>query len=325
MADVRTHGILGVLGLDDMLEPAVEKFREIPLELIREDGENPRESFDPETMDELASTIRLRGVLTPISVRPDPEREGGFIVNHGHRRLRASKIVGKETIPAIIDEGFSDEDRLIENIQRDNLGMREVAHYIERKLKEGMKQKDIAALIGKSTAYVSNHAQLLELPPLTAGAMEQGIVNDVTTINDLIKIEKKDPAALGRFLDGREEITRSAVKAFRTELETPKPAKKTRLDSIGIHNLIDAEGKMARAPVKESVPASAKVRNTEPVFDETWRLGKVIVEQDGKRGMLRLDYRPQNEDHVWVEWEDDEVAQSEEPVASLKIKAVVQG
>ena len=86
------------------------------LDLIEEDPNQPRNEFDPVTLQELADTIRLRGVKTPISVHPNLQKDGYFIINHGARRFRASILAGKESIPAFIDSDYTQSDQLIENL-----------------------------------------------------------------------------------------------------------------------------------------------------------------------------------------------------------------
>lgn len=318
---------LGAFDLSAMLEPVEEKFREVDVDLVREDGENPRHDFDPGSLEELAATIRSRGVITPISVRPDPEKEGGFIVNHGHRRLRAARLAGLGRIPAVIDTSFRDEDRIIENIQRDNLSMFEVARYIERKAREGMKQKDIAALIGKSTAYVSNHVRLLSLPPHTSKVVAENRVTDLTTITDLAKMEKQHPEAVEAMLAGKNTLTRSDVRELRNNLDAAiatTPASNEDDERFGKGT---GQGTGAVAPVKNETK-SQESGITEDEFENRapkWTHGIVVVEMNGMRGVLQLDRKPKTESHVWVKWEDTEEEYTEELLSHLALKAVMQG
>lgn len=350
-------GRLGDFDLSAMLEPAQTRFQEIELVRIREDGENPRSTFDQNTLQEMAETIRARGVITPISVRLDPDREGAYIVNHGHRRLRAAKIAGLTEIPAVIDETFRDEDRIIENIQRDNLNMFEVAAFIERKVSEGLKQKDVAALIGKSTAYVSHHMQLLDLPPLVGQAVEEGRVNDLTSIADLAKIEKQNPEAVKHFLAGEDAVARTAVRDFRTGLDRAAPPKTTtpendvKNDGTARIDSPDGEKNGKRADEERVAKREDGDQDLDDIYgasnatDELstggaqrekpddqsgsrdaallWRHGVVVVEMDGRRGVMRLERMPRNEKYVWVEWEDGDIAESEEALSGLSLKAVV--
>ena len=88
---------------------------------IDEDPEQPRQEFDPETLNELAATIAVRGVRQPVSVRVHPSTPGRWMLNFGARRLRASKLAGKTDIPAFIDAAFDSYDQVIENEQRESL------------------------------------------------------------------------------------------------------------------------------------------------------------------------------------------------------------
>ncbi len=88
--------------------------------------------FEKTTLKELAESIKLRGVKTPISVRATDGNR--FMINHGARRFRASVLAEKTTIPAYIDLDYSKADQLIENIHRDNLTSREIAEYIGKQL-----------------------------------------------------------------------------------------------------------------------------------------------------------------------------------------------
>ena len=114
---------------------------QIPLSLIDEDPNQPRTADNPgfsaESLKELADTIRLRGVKTPISVRNNPQARGRYIINHGARRTRASLLAGKTTIPGFVDNDYSNADQVLENLQRNELTPREIADYIGRELARG--------------------------------------------------------------------------------------------------------------------------------------------------------------------------------------------
>lgn len=303
------------INLSALLEPAAEKFRDVPLDLIREDGDNPRVDFDSGTLDELAATIRQRGVITPISVRADPERPDGYIVNHGHRRLRASRLAGRGTIPAVVDEDFRDEDRIIENIQRDNLSMFEVARYVGEKLSRGFKQKEVAALIGKSTAYVSNHVQLMDLPPLTGKVVGEGRVSDLTAINELAKAERKHSGAVKKFLSGSGEISRSAALGFRRSLVDGDR------DGAADQEPGQKVGKAPPAPTRAEPPVAAAFAGDTLELTGGWKRGRLLVGRGERRGTLLLEKRPGSSDRVWVQY--DNGVEREEALAGLKLLAVV--
>ena len=161
--------------LSALLETPVASGRplELKLEEITEDPNQPRVEFDEESLAELADSIRARGVKTPISVRP-VKKGSGYMINHGARRFRASRLAGLATVPAYVDDDYTDEDQIIENIHRDALRPREIADYIGRKLAQGKPQKDIAKGLGKSKGWVSQHAVLLDLPEADCRGVQRG-------------------------------------------------------------------------------------------------------------------------------------------------------
>lgn len=196
--------------------------REMALELIEEDPGQPRLYFDQETLRELAETIAARGVKTPISVRPKPDVPGRFVINHGARRYRASLLAGKTTIPVFIDTDYSAEDQIIENLQRDALTPREIAEFIGRLLAQGKKKSEIARYIGKSPAYITQHAALLELPEPLADVFVSGRCHDVTVLNELLTAYRQHPEEVRTWLREVREPTRTEVKALRTRLKQPR-------------------------------------------------------------------------------------------------------
>lgn len=114
---------------------------ELSLSSIIEDSEQPRTFFNEESLNELAESIKERGVKSPISVRPHPTEPGKYIINHGARRYRASLIAGKTTIPAFIDTNYDLYDQATENIQRENLTAREIAMVIDRAIKKAFQNQ----------------------------------------------------------------------------------------------------------------------------------------------------------------------------------------
>lgn len=102
--------------------------------------------------------------MTSLSLRDNPEVEGRYIINYGHRRYRASRVKRMEVVPAFIDNDYDNDDQMIENIQREGQSPREIAERIGRKEVATIMNKDIVARWGKSAAWVTQHATLLDLP-----------------------------------------------------------------------------------------------------------------------------------------------------------------
>ena len=207
----------------------------VDLDRIREDEGNSRTEGNPgfsdESIAELAESMSGgRGVKSPLSLRPDPNAPGFYIINHGHRRYRAAKVAGLTQVPAFIDEGFDKFDQVIENIHREALTPREIADFIGIAQAEGHTLTEIARLLGKSKAFVSQHAVLLDLPEPVAKAFHEGQVKDVTLVNELVRAHRENPqeveATIADSRDGlaAKQLTRTKIKALRKHT-SDKPGK----------------------------------------------------------------------------------------------------
>ena len=146
---------------------------ELSLDKIVANPFQPRLTFDQDKLEELAASIREHGVFTPILVR---RRGDIYQIVAGERRFRASKIAGKKTIPAIIQE-FDDQEMgeiaLIENVQRENLSpLEEAKAYSEMMSRYNYTQQQLANRVGKSRPYIANIMRLRQLPPKVQEALE---------------------------------------------------------------------------------------------------------------------------------------------------------
>ena len=192
---------------------------DIPLEQILEDPNQARTESNPgfssESLAELASSIaESRGVKTPISVR-SRNADGFYVVNHGARRLRASRMAGLPTIRGFIDDDHDEYDQAIENIQRESFTPMEIARFIQRREQIGDTRSAIAKRLGKSGAFVTQHASLLTLPMDLLAAYDEGRCRDVLTLYELGNLSKKFPAQVTEFVQAAPEITRASAEAFR--------------------------------------------------------------------------------------------------------------
>lgn len=144
-----------------------EKHRvvELPVESIRPNPYQPRRYFEPSALDELASSIIEYGVLQPINVRRIGD---GYELIAGERRLRACKLIGLATVPAIINNMKDDDSAvlaLLENLQREDLGFMEEAQAYEHLIEDhGLTQDVLANKIGKKQSTVANKLRVLKLP-----------------------------------------------------------------------------------------------------------------------------------------------------------------
>ena len=162
---------------------AVTGLTEIPIEWINVGPWQPRRKFDQVALKELADSIRSKGLVQPILVRPSAKSQNRYELIAGERRWRASQMAQIHKIPAIIRE-FSDEDAyevaLIENIQRADLSVIEEAQGYRQLIDTfGYKQEQLSEIIGKSRSHIANLLRLLTLPDdvinlLTEGALTMG-------------------------------------------------------------------------------------------------------------------------------------------------------
>lgn len=191
---------------------------ELALSSIIEDTEQPRTNFNETSLNELADSIKERGVKSPISVRPHPTESGKYIINHGARRYRASLLAGKETIPAFIDEDYDLYDQATENIQRENLTAREIAVVIDRALKKGLSKTEIAKRLGKSNSYVTQYSGLNSLSEPVAALLNQGRCEDVTLLANLNAQYKKTPEEIENWIAEQDDFSRTSFNAFKDSL-----------------------------------------------------------------------------------------------------------
>ena len=148
---------------------------EIPLEKIRAGALQPRRTFSPEALEELVASIREKGVLQPVLVRPTAD---GYELVAGERRFRAAESAGLSTIPAVVRK-FTDrealEAALVENVQRSDLNAIELAEGYQRLTHDfSLSQEQVAERVGKDRVTVSNTIRLLKLPPVVRQAVVDG-------------------------------------------------------------------------------------------------------------------------------------------------------
>lgn len=156
----------------------VGSMNEIPLNQIQVNPYQPRTHFDRQALEELADSIKVQGIIQPITVRKLAQDEYQLI--SGERRFQASKIAKLKTIPAYVrtaDDQQMLEMALIENIQRENLNAMEIALSYQRLLEEcDLKQEQLGDRVGKNRTTVNNYLRLLRLPPdIQAGIRDKKI------------------------------------------------------------------------------------------------------------------------------------------------------
>jgi ParB family transcriptional regulator, chromosome partitioning protein len=243
-----------------------EPIFEVPIEKVMPNPWQPRKEFDGDRQKELVNSIREKGLLQPILVRPI---RSGYEIIAGERRFRATQALGWEKIPVIVKNSMPQESlelALIENIQREDLNAIEEAHAYARLVSEfSITQEDISKAVGKERSSVTNTLRLLSLP------------------------EKVQTKIL------KDQISAGHAKALLTMADATK--------QLDLAERIVKEGLSVRqteAIVKEGQPVKAKTlklgKNSDPHMaaleeDLQRSLGtRVRIHSTGKGGQVRIDY-----------------------------------
>jgi ParB family chromosome partitioning protein len=189
---------------------------QIALVAIDEDPQQPRLEFDEDALEELAASIRRRGVIEPISVRPHPEQPGRWMLNFGARRVRASKIAGRSHVPSFVDNAVDAYDQVIENEQRQGLKPLELALFVRKRLALGETQADIARLLGKSPTLITMVCALIDAPDWLMAAYRSGQCRGIAELYDLRRLNESQPERVAETVAQGAHITRATVKAMKT-------------------------------------------------------------------------------------------------------------
>lgn len=214
--------------------------REVDIDLIAPNPEQPRTNFPPDQLRELAASIREHGVIQPLVASAEPE--GGYRLIAGERRLQAARLAGLAAVPVVVREADGAELlelALVENIQRADLNPVEEALAYRRLLDEyGLTQEEAARRVGRSRAAVANAVRLLQLEPdirraLVAGDIREGHARALLALPegparlDLARETarrrlsvRETEAAVRRILAGRPRTAAPAPAAPLRELET---------------------------------------------------------------------------------------------------------
>ncbi len=219
---------------------------EIPLAEIRPSPFQPRKRFDDKKLEELTTSIRAQGVLSPVIVRQAP---GGYELVAGERRVRAAERAGLERVPAVVRDVSNAEMlevALIENLQREDLNPIEEADVYRRLVEEyGLTQEALATRVGRDRASIANAVRLLKLPAKVQGDLIEGKLS-AGHGRALLALE-----SLNLQLRARDAVLKRGLSVRATEqlvkrLKAPPPPKDQRLTRQA-PDLAHAEEQLRRA------------------------------------------------------------------------------
>jgi ParB family chromosome partitioning protein len=198
---------------------------------VRPNPNNPRRTFVDEDLTDLSNSIREKGIIQPIVVRPAPGRPGSYEIIAGERRWRAAGAAGLDEVPVVIvevDDKGALELAIIENVQRADLNAIEEARGYERLAREfGYSQTDLARIIGKSRSHVANMIRLLKLPGsieamVVDGSLSAGHARALLVFDDPEPVAKKI-VARGLNVREAEKLAQAHQRPAPPEVEAPKP------------------------------------------------------------------------------------------------------
>lgn len=173
--------LIGDVGDETAAVERTRSQRRVPIEFLRPNPRNPRRAFADHELDELAASIRERGIIQPILVRTVRESVGAFEIIAGERRWRAAQRAGVHDVPVVLLE-VSDREALelaiIENVQREDLNPLEEAMGYQALIDEfAHAQDDVAKIVGKSRSHVANTLRLLKLPDSVRAYVSSGKIS----------------------------------------------------------------------------------------------------------------------------------------------------
>ncbi|RAK67364.1 ParB/RepB/Spo0J family partition protein [Phenylobacterium kunshanense] len=265
------RGLSALLGEAEEISHAVdpaEGVRDIPIELIHRNPDQPRRHFDAEEIADLERSIRDKGILQPILVRPSPTTPGEFEIVAGERRWRAAQQAGMTAIPALVralNDDRAYEIAIVENVQRTDLNpLEEAQAYAVLVNRFGHTQDQIAQAIGKSRSHVANTLRLAQLPE---GVQAHVLAGRLTAGHARALLTADNAEALA------DQVAREGLSVRETEAL--------------------ARGEKAPAPKKTSGPrAKAKDADTEALeadLEDALGLSVDIADRGGV-GELRIKY-----------------------------------
>ncbi len=197
----------------------------VPIEKIHPNPDQPRRTFTQEQLDDLAASVKEKGVIQPLIVRPDPKDDGSFEIVAGERRWRASQMAQLHEIPVII-RSYSDTEALevaiIENIQRADLNaIEEAAGYRDLMNRFGHTQEKVSEALGKSRSHIANLLRLLNLPMDVQEFVRDG---KLTAGHARTLVTAEDPVSLAKQIIAKGLSVREAERLAKKPKGAAKPA-----------------------------------------------------------------------------------------------------
>lgn len=252
------------------IDVSEETVKELALAEIRPNPYQPRKIFDENALNELADSIKASGVFQPIIVRESSAR--GYEIIAGERRFRASKLAGKETIPAIVRE-FTEqammEVAVLENLQREDLTPLEEAEAYDMLMKKlDLTQEEVAKRLGKSRPYIANYLRLLGLPEMVKKALQEEQIS-MGQARTLLGLKDKDQIIPVAKKVMKESLTVRQLEQLVTNLNDPQTT--------------------VKEPVKKAEKKPYYIREGEDRLMDKFGTN-VTISEKGNKGHIEIEY-----------------------------------
>jgi ParB family chromosome partitioning protein len=203
--------------------------RRVPVEFLRPNPRNPRKTFDEGELNQLAASIRERGIVQPIVVRSMPNLPDAYEIVAGERRWRAAQSAGLHEVPVVlveVDDRTSLEFAILENVQRSDLNAVEEASAYQRLMSEfRYTQEELGKTLGKSRSHVANTLRLLNLPEPVQGML---VANQLTAGHARALLAVPDPLAVAKRVVEQGLTVRDVEELAQVRQAESSPSKATR-------------------------------------------------------------------------------------------------
>jgi ParB family transcriptional regulator, chromosome partitioning protein len=248
------RGLDALLGGGSARRPSEEELAQVAVGSLRPGKYQPRTRMDEASLAELAESIKARGVIQPIVVRPvGPDQ---YEILAGERRWRAARLAGLQQVPAVVRD-VPDEAALgiglIENIQREDLNPLEEANGLKRLIDEfKLTHEQVATAIGRSRAGVTNLLRLLDLAPAVQALVQEGAIN-MGHARALLALSRQ------RQVEVAQQVATEGLSVRETERlvqESLRPTPAARAKTPGL----DADGRRLQEEIAESLGASVRLK-----------------------------------------------------------------
>jgi ParB family chromosome partitioning protein len=269
------RGLAALLGDKDR-EPdrtGSEGIHALPIELLEAGPFQPRQIMEQDSLEELAESIRARGILQPILARPHPDSPGRYQIIGGERRWRAAQMAGLHAVPVhvrLLADAEAMAASLVENLQRKDLNAIEEAEGLQRLMSEyAMTQEELAGAVGKSRSHVANTMRLLQLPVSVRREVMKGALS----------------AGHARALIGHPDPAKAALAVIAKRLSV----RQTEVLAQSHANAARVAPHAARAAINAKEGKDPEIDTLEHDLREKLGL-KVEVQFNGRGGQLRIHY-----------------------------------